>query len=188
MSWGGGPQDIESALEKNGMGKDAADRKAIAAKLFAIERTGLYNAIKSVPDILFICAAGNANSNSSFNQMIPSSFQLPNLLTVGAVDQAGDEASFTSYGPTVLVDADGYEVESVVPGGAKLRMSGTSMASPNTVNLAAKLIALDPQLTPEQTIHLIVAGATASMDGRRHNIDPKRSVELLRQAQKASRQ
>lgn len=181
MSWGGGPQDYEVALEKNGMGKDAADRKAIAQKLFAIERDGLYKAIQSAPDILFICAAGNADSNSSFNQMIPSSFNLPNLLTVGAVDQAGDEASFTSYGPTVRVDADGYQVESVIPGGAKMRMSGTSMASPNTVNLAAKLIALDPRLTPVQTIQLIVEGATASADGRRHNIDEKRSVALLRQ-------
>jgi subtilisin family serine protease len=181
MSWGGGPQDDEVALEKNGMGKDAADRKAIAAKLFAIERDGLYEAMKSAPDILFICAAGNADSNSSFNEMIPSSFKLPNLLTVGAVDQAGDEASFTSYGPTVLVDANGYQVESVVPGGAKLRMSGTSMATPNATNLAAKLIALDPKLTPEQTIHLMVAGATTSEDGRRHNLDPKRSVELLKE-------
>ena len=181
MSWGGGPQDDEAALEKNGMGKDAADRKAIAAKLFAIERQGLYDAIKSAPDILFICAAGNADSNSSFNEMIPSSFKLPNLLTVGAVDQAGDEASFTSYGDTVLVDANGYQVESVLPGGAKVRFSGTSMASPNTVNLAAKLLALNPKLTPEQVIHLIVGGATASEDGRRHNIDEKRSVELLHQ-------
>jgi subtilisin family serine protease len=181
MSWGGGPRDDEVALEKNGMGKDAAERKAIAAKLFAIERAGLYNAIKSAPDILFVCAAGNSNSNSTFDEDIPSSFKLPNLLTVGAVDQAGDEVSFTSYGPTVRVDADGYEVLSTVPGGSKLRMSGTSMASPNVVNLAAKLIALDPKLTPEQTIHLIVAGATTSKDGRRHNIDPKRSIALLKQ-------
>ena len=186
MSWGGGPQDDEVALEKNGMGKDAADRKAIAAKLFGIEREGLYNAIKSAPGILFICAAGNSDSNSTFLQDIPSSFKLPNMLAVGAVDQAGDEASFTSYGPTVKVDADGYQVQSVVPGGEKLRMSGTSMASPNTVNLAAKLIALDPRLTPEQTIHLIVAGATASADGRRHNIDEKRSVELLKQMESSS--
>jgi Subtilase family len=183
MSWGGGPRDDEVALEKNGMGKDAADRKAIAAKLFAIERAGLYNAIKTAPDILFVCAAGNSNSNSTFDEDIPSSFKLPNLLTAGAVDQAGDEASFTSYGPTVRVDADGYEVQSTAPGGSKLRMSGTSMASPNVVNLAAKLIALDPRLTPEQTIHLIVAGATTSKDGRRHNIDPKRSVALLKQMQ-----
>ncbi|MEO8847983.1 MAG: S8 family serine peptidase, partial [Casimicrobiaceae bacterium] len=129
--------------------------------------------------ILFICAAGNADSDSSFNEDMPSSFNLPNMLAVGAVDQAGDEASFTSYGPTVLVDANGYQVESVVPGGAKLRMSGTSMASPNTVNLAAKLLALNPALTPEQVIHLLVAGATSSPDGRRHNIDEKHSIELL---------
>ncbi len=186
MSWGGGPQDDETALEKNGMGKDAADRKAIAKKLFAIERDGLYEAIKSAPDVLFICAAGNADSDSGFNEMIPSSFKLPNLLTVGAVDQAGDEASFTSYGDTVLVDANGYQVESTLPGGALVRFSGTSMASPNTANLAAKLLALDPKLTPEQTIHLIVAGATTSEDGRRHNISPKRSVELLKQMETAS--
>lgn len=185
MSWGGGPQDDEAALEKNGMGKDAADRKAIAAKLFAIERDGLYNAIKSAPEILFICAAGNSDSDSTFIEDIPSSFKLPNVLAVGAVDQAGDEASFTSYGPTVLVDANGYQVESVIPGGAKLRMSGTSMASPNAVNLAAKLIALDPKLTPEQTIHLMVAGTTASEDGRRHNLNPKQSVELLKQFETA---
>jgi hypothetical protein len=187
MSWGGGPQDDESALEKNGIGKDAADRKAIAAKLFAIERDGLYNAIKNAPEILFICAAGNSDSNSTFIEDIPSSFKLPNLVAVGAVDQAGDEASFTSYGPTVLVDANGYQVESVIPGGTKIRMSGTSMASPNAVNLAAKLIALDPNLTPEQTIHLMVEGSTASADGRRHNLNPKRSVELLRQMQASTK-
>jgi subtilisin family serine protease len=183
MSWGGGPQDNEEALEKNGMGKDAAERKEIARKLFTIERDGLYEAIKSAPEILFICAAGNADSNSGFNEMIPSSFKLPNLLAVGAVDQAGDEASFTSYGDTVLVDANGYQVESTLPGGYKVRFSGTSMASPNTVNLAAKLLALDPKLTPTEVIHLIVGGATASEDGRRHNIDEKRSVEMLHETE-----
>jgi hypothetical protein len=186
MSWGGGPEDYEEALEKNGMGKDAADRKAIARRLFALEREGLYEAIKSAPDILFVCAAGNANSNSGFNEMMPSSFKLPNLLVVGAVDQAGDEAGFTSYGDTVRVDANGYQVESVLPGGAKVRFSGTSMASPNAMNLAAKLLALDPTLKPEQVINLIVEGATASADGRRHNIDPKRSVELLKSRQGTS--
>jgi subtilisin family serine protease len=187
MSWGGGPQDDEAALEKNGLGKDAADRKAIARRLFQIERDGLYEAIRSAPDILFVCAAGNADSDSGFGEMIPASFELPNLLAVGAVDQAGDEASFTSYGATVKVDADGYQVESVLPGGAKVRFSGTSMASPNVVNLAAKLLALDPKLTPTQVIDLIVKGATPSEDGRRHNIDPRRSVELLKEMRVAAR-
>jgi len=102
------------------------------------------------------------------------------------VNQAGDETSFTSYGPTVAVDADGYDVESYVPGGAKLKLSGTSMASPNVTNLAAKLFALAPSLTPAQVIDLIKQGATTSEDGRRHLIDPKRSVELLRGKKAAS--
>jgi subtilisin family serine protease len=87
----------------------------------------------------------------------------------------------TSYGGTVVVDADGYEVESVVPGGGILKGSGTSMASPNVTNLAAKLFALDPSLTPEQVVDLIELGATTSEDSRRHLIDEKRSVALLKE-------
>lgn len=179
MSWGGTPQDNENALEKNGIGKDANDRKKLAEHYFAIDRQGLYDAIRSAPGVLFICAAGNANSSSSFTDQIPAAFSLPNLLVVGAVDQAGDETSFTSYGPTVAVDANGYQVESFFPGGTRVRLSGTSMASPNVANLAAKLLALDPTLRPSDVIRLIRGGATTSTDGRRHLIDPKRSVELL---------
>jgi len=73
---------------------------------------------------------------------------------------------------TFVVDTDGYQVESYVPGGTKLKLSGTSMASPNVANLAAKLIALDLSLTPEQTIALIRKGADKSADGRRNLINP----------------
>jgi len=180
MSWGGNPAGYEDALEKNGIGKDAADRKEIARKLFKIEHDGLQEAMRSAPGVLFICAAGNADANSSFDESIPASIKLPNLLTVGAVDQAGDEASFTSYGDTVRVDANGYQVESTLPGGALVRFSGTSMASPNATNLAAKLFALDPRLTPTQVIQLMVDGSTPSEDGRRHNLNPKESVALLK--------
>jgi subtilisin family serine protease len=180
MSWGNSPADEESALEKNGIGKDATDRKALAHKIFAIERDGLYAALKNAPGILFVCSAGNSDADTDFDETIPAGFVLPNLLVVGAVDQAGDETSFTSYGKNVTVDADGYHVLSYVPGGRKVELSGTSMASPNTANLAAKLIALDPKLTPVETIALIRAGATPSADGRRHLIDPKASVALLK--------
>jgi hypothetical protein len=185
MSWAGTPANDEAALEKNNIGKDATERKALAQKLFAIDRAGLYAAIKSAPEIVFVCAAGNAGGDAGFSDEIPAGFELPNLIAVGAVDQAGDETSFTSYGKTVLVDADGYHVESYVPGGGTLRLSGTSQAAPNVTNLAAKLIALDPHLTPRETIDLIRRGATPSSDGRRHNIDPKRSVQLLEKEEAA---
>jgi subtilisin family serine protease len=95
------------------------------------------------------------------------------------VNQAGDETSFTTYGSTVVVDADGYYVESTVPDGGTVKGSGTSVASANVTNLAAKLLALNSSLTPEEVIDLIKRGATTSEDGRRHLIDEKRSVALL---------
>jgi hypothetical protein len=180
MSWGGSPADTESALEKNGIGKDAVERKALAAKLFAIDREGLYAALKSAPDVLFVCSAGNSNADAGFTETIPAAFDLPNLLVVGAVDQAGDETSFTSYGKTVSIDANGYHVDSYVPGGGRVKLSGTSMSSPNVANLAAKLVAIDPKLTPVETIELIHRGANTTSDGRRHLMNEKASVALLR--------
>src|SRR5204862_474638 len=70
-------------------------------------------------------------------------------------EKAGDEASFTSYGPTVAVHANGYQVESVIPGGEKLAESGTSMASPQVANLAGKILAVNPSLKPKDVIALI---------------------------------
>jgi subtilisin family serine protease len=180
MSWGDDPEEFEQWLAKTGGGGDPAQRKQRAADLYAIWYRAVESTIKGAPATLFICAAGNSDQNAGFIGDVPASLHLPNLIAVGAVNQAGEETSFTSFGDTVAVHADGYEVESYVPGGARVKESGTSMASPNVVNLAAKLFALDPTLTPTQVIGLIKSGADASSDGRLHLINEKRSVELLR--------
>jgi hypothetical protein len=179
MSWWDTPATYEKDLADNGIGKDDAERKQLARHYFNIERDGLYAALKSAPEILFVTIAGNNNASNAFQEVIPSSFRLPNLIVAGAVDQAGDETGFTSYGDNVFVHADGQAVESIVPGGATVKMSGTSMAAPQVTNLAAKLLAIDPKLSPSQLITLIRDGSDASDDGRRHLMNPKRSIELL---------
>lgn len=179
MSWGGGPSDYERVLEVNGVGATAEERKAMARRLFEIDRTGLLQAMQSAPKVLFVSAAGNSDSDTGFSEDVPSTFELANLITVGATDQAGDPANFTSYGKTVRVYANGFLVDSVVPGGTRLRLSGTSMAAPAVVNLAAKILALSPGLKPSQVIKLMVDGATLSPDGKRRVIDPQRSVNLM---------
>ena len=176
MSWGGSVKGVEEALEMCNIGKTPDERKAIARELFDIQKDALTRAFASAPGILFVTAAGNSDQNASFAEDIPADISLPNLITVGAVDKAGDEASFTSYGPTVVVDANGYQVESVIPGGEKIAESGTSMASPQVANLAAKMLAVDPRLTPRQVIAVIRATATPSADGRRNLIDPKKAL------------
>jgi len=179
MSWWDTPSNYEKDLAANGIGKDAAERQQLARHYFEMERDGLLAALNSAPEILFVTIAGNNNADNAFEEVIPSSFRLPNLIVAGAVDSAGDETSFTSYGDNVSVHANGQAVESVIPGGAKVKMSGTSMAAPQVTNLAAKLLAIDPKLSPSQLIDLIRSGADTSQDGRRHLINPKRSVELL---------
>ena len=176
MSWGGTVKSIESDLEVCGIGKSPAERKAIAREYFDIAKSALTKAFASAPDILFVTAAGNSNRDASFDEDIPADIVLPNLMAVGAVDRAGDEASFTSYGPTVVAHANGYQVESVIPGGEKLAESGTSMASPNVANLAAKMLAVNPRLTPVEVIKMIRETSDRSSDGRRVLINPKKAV------------
>ncbi len=181
MSWGGSVKDYESGLELCGIGKSAEDRKQVARQYFDGDKAALEKAFSSAPEILFITAAGNANSDATFNEFIPSSIRLPNLMTVGAVDLAGDEASFTSYGPTVAVHANGYQVESYVPGGDRLKMSGTSMASPAVANLAAKILAVNPKLTPPEVIAIIKETADRTPDGRRNLMNPQKALAKVQQ-------
>lgn len=185
MSWGGSVQDFEEALELCSIGKTPDERKPIAREYFDMQKEALTKAFASAPDILFVTAAGNSNQDASFVEDIPAAIVLPNLLTVGAVDKAGDEASFTSYGPTVKVHANGYQVVSVIPGGDRLAESGTSMASPQVANLAAKILAVNPKLTPSQVIELIRANADRTLDGRRVLINPKKTLAAA-QAEKAA--
>jgi hypothetical protein len=177
MSWGGDVKSVEDSLEKCGLGGTTEGRKTLARKLFEIEKKGLAQVFARAPEILFITAAGNSDSDATFDESIPSSIVAPNLLTVGAVDRAGDEASFTSYGPTVVVHANGYQVDSFLPGGMRVALSGTSMASPNVANLAAKLLAVKPSLTPSQVIALIRDTAEKSADGRRTLMHPAKALE-----------
>ena len=127
--------------------------------MIGILSEGLRESMAATPGILYVAAAGNDDNDVEFDVVIPSNFDLPNLMVVGAVDQAGDPTSFTSGGRNVKVYANGFQVASFVPGGATMKMSGTSMASPNVCNLAGKLFTVKPALTPGEVVSLIEQGA-----------------------------
>ncbi|MCI0366389.1 MAG: S8 family serine peptidase [Phycisphaerales bacterium] len=184
MSWGMSASTLERGLEMNGIGPTSEERRRLAMQYFDTLRRIFGAAIAAAPEILFVAAAGNSNENNQFNEFLPAAFDLPNTMSVGAVDRAGDEAAFTSFGK-VDVYANGYEVESVVPGEDKQRWSGTSMASPQVVNLAAKLLAVYPQLQAAQVKNLIIAGADhRELSGGRaiQLLNEARSFELARES------
>src|SRR5580700_2031335 len=186
MSWKISPDEIEDDMQASGAGGTVEQRHAAAAKYFQMFKESFVKAMQEAPNILFVAAAGNANNDPRFDEFIPSAIDLPNTMTAGAVDKAGDEAAFTSFGK-VDVYANGYEVDSVLPGGDHLSASGTSAAAPQVTNLAAKLFAKYPQLTAVRLKKLIVDGSDEKeITGRKIRLlNERRSFELASQDRKS---
>jgi len=186
MSWGWSLKEIESGLEANGVGETPEARAELAAEILEIMSTELRTSMAEAKNILFVAAAGNSDNDVEFDQMIPSSYDLTNLMVVGAVDQAGDPTGFTSQGANVRLYANGFEVESFIPGGGRMAASGTSMSAPQVVNLAAKIIAQESLVTPSAIIELILKGATPR-DGDEdfRLLNPKGTMALLANQQEA---
>ncbi|MEP5566857.1 MAG: S8 family serine peptidase [Halioglobus sp.] len=184
MSWGGSLRGIEEALEAHNAGGSAEERKALAREIYQTGDKGLREAIGGSPNVLFITSAGNSDNDVKFDEFYPSSYDYPNLLTVGAVDIAGEETSFTSLG-NVDIYANGFEVESYVPGGDRMNLNGTSMASPQVLNLASKLWALDPTLSVAEVRQLILDGADdKALESRTIRLmNPAASIALLKEQQ-----
>ncbi|MEM1189651.1 MAG: S8 family serine peptidase [Pseudomonadota bacterium] len=182
MSWGGSLRGIEEALEANAAGGSSEERKALAREIYNIGDAALRRAISESPDILWITSAGNSDNDVRFDEFYPSSYEYPNLLTVGAVDSAGDETSFTSLGK-VDVYGNGFEVESYVPGGKRIAYNGTSMSSPQVMNLAGKLLARYPRLSVTKLKSLIIEGSTEkALEARNIRlIDPAATLQLAEQ-------
>jgi subtilisin family serine protease len=180
MSWRCGRAAFEAQLDAKGVGASPAERAELSRKIFAGLRDGLEAAMRSAPDILFVAGSGNEDNDVNFDEYVPAGLQLPNLVTVGAVDDQDKFATFTSTGQNVELYANGYRIESFIPGGQRIKFSGTSMAAPQMSNLAAKLFALRPALTPAQVMKLIRENADPVPDHPgRLIINPKRTVGAI---------
>jgi Subtilase family len=159
---------------------DEAHRKARAAAVFAVMSKAMETAIRSGPNILFVAGAGNEDENIGFSKSLPAGLDLPNVITVGAVDSALKPAGFTSYGSSIDVYANGFEIPAKVPGGMPINISGTSLSAPQVTNLAAKLLAVRPNLTVAQLRHAIEGTATLEGDKKLKVINPKAALASVR--------
>ncbi len=87
--------------------------------------------------ILFIAAGGNRGGDVATLPVYPACFDIPNVLSVAAIDSYGVLASFSSYGNKIHVAAPGINVLSTTPGNDYDYFSGTSVSAPIVTGIAA---------------------------------------------------
>lgn len=132
-------------------------------------------------NILFVAAAGNTSGNNDVAPHYPSSYVLPNVISVAATDNSmPDEklAGFSNFGArSVLLGAPGVGILSTTPNNTYSILSGTSMATPHVSGAAALLLAQNPSLTVAQLRALLEFNGDPvatlegkSVSGRRLNV------------------
>lgn len=115
-------------------------------------------------NVVFVAAAGNDSNNNDVNPSYPATYNIPNIISVAAVDNAGMLAYFSSYGKTkVHVAAPGVAVTSSVPFSVNPSgyetMSGTSMATPHVSGISALILSQYPGIRANEVRELLVASS-----------------------------
>jgi subtilisin family serine protease len=113
----------------------------------------LEDAIRAAGDagILFVAAAGNDGSNNDRFPHYPSNYDLPNVISVAALDRTDHLAGFSNFGiKTVDIAAPGKDILSTWLNDGYREASGTSMATPYVSGVAALIVASEPRITVDQ--------------------------------------
>ncbi|EEA08366.1 S8/S53 family serine protease, putative [Cryptosporidium muris RN66] len=122
-----------------------------------------YDAIRRSIDknMLFIVAAGNDHNNNDVRPTYPAAYQLPNVISVAAIDYNGRLGIFSNYGHrSVDLAAPGVDILSTSAHKGYKKLSGTSMACPYVSGAAAMLYYFDPTITFDSVKSILLKSVT----------------------------
>ncbi|MBQ0038556.1 MAG: S8 family serine peptidase [Clostridiales bacterium] len=120
----------------------------------------LFDVMRENKDVIFVCAAGNSNINLDENKLYPCSYNLDNVISVGAVDANGNIYDTSGYGNAVDIMAPGVDVEVTIPNDEITTANGTSIAASFVTATVALMLAVNPQASPAEIKATLVASAT----------------------------
>jgi subtilisin family serine protease len=120
----------------------------------------LKDAISAAGDagILFVAAAGNNGTDNDKRPHYPSNYDLPNVISVAALDRSDELASFSNFGvKTVHIAAPGKDIVSTWLNDDYRGASGTSMATPHVAGVAALILSKSPNMSVAKLREKILA-------------------------------
>lgn len=189
IGWQLSINDIVAMLEQHGVGESDRERVSLSTPMFRPIRLAMEEVIKNYPEILFVGGADSTRQyETNVNDAVPTQFLLPNFIVINNVNGNGLVNKFTSKVPLFTLFAKGRDVQGLVPslspGGEPSVMSGPNVASAQGANLAAKILAINPSLRPDQVIDLMKRGGHQLPRNKPGMlmIDPRRTLELAREA------
>jgi len=141
-------------------------------KSYSPNKEWVYDAIKyaAEKDVLIVNAAGNDAKDIDVERTYPNDSKdlktefADNVITIGAMSSDYNEnlpADFSNYGKiNVDIFAPGVQIYSTIPENEYEYFSGTSMAAPSTVGVAALIRSYYPKLSAKQVKHIIMNSGT----------------------------
>jgi subtilisin family serine protease len=103
---------------------------------------------------IIIAAAGNDNSNQPF---YPAAYS--EVTAVSAIDQTGAKASFSNYGDYIDLCAPGVNILTTMINGTYVSGTGTSFAAPFASGVAACLLSMNPNQSPDEVANTLQTSA-----------------------------
>lgn len=142
---------------------------------------------KDHPNVLFVCSAGNNGQALDGSKRYPSGASLPNMITVGNVDNDGSRWSSSNMAGKdfeVTLGAPGHRVPSGRGADGKIsnEYGGTSFATPQVTAAAAMLRSINPKLTAADIKRILVETAATETDvsGKKVAVDASVGGRVLR--------
>lgn len=125
---------------------------------------------------LFVVAAGNESNNNDQSPSYPANYEVPNVISVAAIDNKGAIAKFSNYGKkSVHIAAPGVNIFSTTTKGYE-SWSGTSMATPHVSGVAGLMMAQYPDMDVLK-IKEIILGTARSLKSLRTKVQTKGMVD-----------
>lgn len=113
--------------------------------------------VKAAPNTLFVFAAGNDGSNNDVMPTSPTNIKADNVVSVAATYDVQFLAPFSNYGMKMVdVAAPGMLIDSTIPAGRRLQVSGTSQAAPFVAKVAGLIKDANPSLKPAEIKKILI--------------------------------